>query len=255
MKPFFKFLLVVFLIILLLTFLLDSRPFAFFSVLSFGWFNFFQRTLPKLTWNWDLIGMALLSTAIILFLAHKFLTGLSKSIAAKRGANWRWPWKWTWSLLTAVLLLFLVGMAVGGTTHQIGWIASSPESMFERKPFYFIAVNEMKEIELAIRLASGETNEQIENVRKEFWKTKEELFGPRVDVTSMIQKYCVLVLVNDDQKVLGTIIFPRDSTLRQKVGGYCSSYETKDRFEEHLDHRWEKISELLKKYRGHLVSF
>ncbi|MEO5804612.1 MAG: hypothetical protein ABIR24_13885, partial [Verrucomicrobiota bacterium] len=222
--------------------------FAFFSALTLGWFSFLQRTLPKLTWNWDIIGMALLSVVIILFLAQKFLNGLSKSIATKRGTNWTWPWKWTWSLLVAILLLFLVGMAVGGTVHQIGWIISSPESLLQKPHDPYDARVKMEILE-SLGISAGENDGKIAEIREEFWKARDENYRSQ-NVVFLLQKYHVLVVVDDQEKFQGTIIFPRDATLRKKLGGYCS-LSNEDRF----DHRWENISALLEKYRSHLVSF
>ena len=151
-------------VVLILPVFLSYRGFTIFTALATGWFSFLQRTVPRLTWNWDLIGLAILSAAIILFIGHKLLSGLSKNIAAARGTQWRWPWKWTWSSLVALLLLFLVGMAVGGTAHQIGWLISSPEPLFERQPFLFDYVNTMKQIDLSLRSACRKTTESFSSL-------------------------------------------------------------------------------------------
>jgi hypothetical protein len=119
----------------------------------------------------------------------------------------------------AVLLLFLVGMAVGGATHQVGWIASSPEPLFEKKPFSFIALNEMKQIDLAFRLASEDFDGNLAKVREELWNPKNAYFGnPRLT----LQKYHLFVVVDEKKAVLGSIVFPRDPKTRERSGGVCS---------------------------------
>lgn len=232
-------------VVLFLPILLGSGTFSLLVTLALGWSSFLQRTVPRLTWNWDLIGMALVSISIILFLAHKFLNGLSKSIAAKRGTAWSWPWKWTWSSLVALMLLFLVGMAVGGTAHQNGWIAASPESFLERPADPWQIGVEMGILE-SLGISSGDTEGKMKEVRRDFWKAKDENF-PKQDVMSLLQKYHVLVVVDDQGTIQDTIIFPRDSLLREKFGGRNTLYGGK--------HNWESISGLLEKHQGHLVAF
>ncbi len=249
MRPVFKIFLSIFAVILLLPFLLDYRQFAFFSALTLGWFGFLQRTLPKLTWNSDLIGMTLLSVVLILFLAHKFLNGISRSIAAKRGTTWSWPWKWTWSSLIALMLFFLVGMAVGGTAHQIGWIASSPEPLLERNPFSYDAINAMKQFDLALRIALGDTNENLEKARLELWNHPKEYLGNWPSAVQLLQKYHVLVVVDEKGLVQGSIVFPRDAETLKRSGGVCS-VDTENN--QHPDSK--EIAKLLQKYKARLVA-
>lgn len=109
----------------------------------------------------------------------------------------------------------------------------------------------MKQIDLAIRIASGECDETIEKTRKEFWKTKEELFDRRVDAAAMLQKYCVLVMPDKEGKISGTIIFPRDPKLREKAGTYYDFYEGEVGFEKD----WNKVLEIFEKQQDQLVMF
>lgn len=250
MRPFFKILLAIFVGVLVLPFVLDSGTISVVAAVAFGWISFLLRSLPKWKWNWDLIGMGLICATIILFLSHQFLTALSRSVASKFQNAFRWPWKWTWSLFVATLLFFIVGMAVTGVVHQVGWMAASPESLLERKGFYFVSMNEMKQIDLAIRIASGERDGTIESTREEFWKTKDQLFAPRVDVSSLFQKYCVLAVIDPQGKVSGTIIFPRDSKLKKLAGAFYN-FDDKDGFER----KWDKMLDKIKRQRDRLVTF
>ena len=236
-------------VVLFLPILLGSGTFSLLVTLALGWSSFLQRTVPRLTWNWVLIGMALVSIAIILFLAHKFLNGLTKSIAAKRGTTWNWPWKWTWSLLVALMLLFLVGMAVGGTAHQIGWIAASPEPLNEKKSFRFEALNEMKQLELAFRIAIDDADGNLANARSELWDPKNDYFGSPQAAGRMLQRYHLLAVVDENGIVLGAIVFPRNAETRERSGGVCSLEEEND-----SNPRSKKISELLHKYQARLVA-
>ena len=91
----------------------SSGPFTLIITLAFGWLEFLSRTLPKISLNADLIGMAVVCISLILLLAHRFMVWISASVAESRKVSWIWPWKWTWCGLGAVLLLFLVGIGHG----------------------------------------------------------------------------------------------------------------------------------------------
>ena len=78
--------------------------------LIFGWINFLKRTVPEISWNWDLIGMALFCSVLIVVLGHRFTSWVTSTITSKRELGWRWPWKWTCCGLAMVGLSFLVGI-------------------------------------------------------------------------------------------------------------------------------------------------
>ncbi|MEO7676096.1 MAG: hypothetical protein ABIV39_04950 [Verrucomicrobiota bacterium] len=147
------------------------------------------------------------------------------------------------------MLLFLVGMAVGGTVHQIGWITSSPEPLFERKPFNFEALNAMKQIDLALRIALGDTNENLEMARLELWNRPEEYLGNWPSALQLLQKYHVLVVVDEKGLAQGSIVFPRNAETLNRSGGVCSLEAENN---EHPDSK--EIVKLLQKYKGRLVS-
>src|SRR5262249_42501610 len=43
----------------------------------------------------------------------------------------RWPPRWTATILAAVVLAFVAGIASIGITHQTAWLLTSPEPLFE----------------------------------------------------------------------------------------------------------------------------
>ena len=102
-------------------------------VLAFGWVLFLQRTVSAISWNWDLLGMSILASIVILVLVQKLVGGLFDRAAAARNLSYRWSWRWTCSGFVGLLVLFLVGMAVGGIAHQVGWMMSTKEPMIESK--------------------------------------------------------------------------------------------------------------------------
>jgi hypothetical protein len=122
-----------FLIALFLLGIVGPGAFEPLVFLGIGWIGFLARTVPRITWNWDLLGMALLCMAGVLILAHWFLHWLTGQLATWRGLAGSWRWRWTWCAAFIVGIAFLVGMAVGGIAHQTAWIASSHESWYELK--------------------------------------------------------------------------------------------------------------------------
>ena len=64
-------------------------------LLAIGWASFLARTVPRISLNRDLVGMALVCAAGVLSLAHWFLKWLAGQIAASHGRAWNWPWRWT----------------------------------------------------------------------------------------------------------------------------------------------------------------
>src|SRR5689334_12963767 len=98
--------------------------------LLFGWISFIRDVWPRISWNPGSIFTGILCSALIFGLGHWFLDWLSRGIASARGKSLRWPMKWTACGLGAIALCFLIGMAVAGAAHQIGWIAQSEESLY-----------------------------------------------------------------------------------------------------------------------------
>src|SRR5580765_7346559 len=93
--------------------------------LLFGWIRFLSDTWPRISWNAGAIWTTCLCVGLVLLLGHWFLVWLCRSVASTRGKPFSWPWKWTWCGLVGIALCFLVGMAIAGAVHQLGWIAES----------------------------------------------------------------------------------------------------------------------------------
>ena len=188
-------------------------------ILIFGWVAFFQRTIPGIVFNWDLIGMGVICLGGILCIAHLFLRWLVGTVAARRGTNSHWPWRWTWCGVGALGVLFLVGMAVGGATHQIGLISSSPEPLMElKRPLP--AKYEMRTIELGIKVASVEETNRAA-IRSLVWDAREKVMGSGRDTARLLQSYHVL-LIAPSNHFEGYVIFPRDAAMLQRMGGIVS---------------------------------
>ena len=189
-----------------------------FTVL-FGWISFLADTLPRISWDWGAIGAGVLCTGLIFFLGHRFLSWLSRYIATARGTAFSWPWRWTWCGLIGIALFFLVGMAVAGVAHQIGWIANSEAPLFEDrilgKMGPYVAVSSVKYF--AQQCLAG-TNE-VSALRTELTTKLKEPENRSRWLPSGLQSLHLLMLVGSDAKVEGILIFPRDAEAQRKFGG------------------------------------
>ena len=217
-----------------------------FIAITFGWLQFLKRTIPQISWNWDLIAMGILASLFILALAHWLLKWATSGVFASQGQGRRWPWRWTWCGLVAVALLFLVGMSVGGAAHQIGWMAASKEPLFERKGRRFYEYNNMRQLELAFRMALGDENGSLNKTRQALWKTPNDYFGQ----LKWMQTYHLLVVTKNDGTLGGLIVFPRDASVFKEVGLYCSVEG-----QERVNLPIAQLSGLLQKYQGYLIAF
>lgn len=214
--------------------------------LAFGWVYFLKRTLAQIVWNWSLVGMAGVSAILVLFLAHWFFGWLTKI----RSASFRWPVRWTVSGLVGIGLLFLVGMAIGGIVHQVGWMAASDQPLFELKGRRFYEFNNMRQLELAVYMASEDAQGNLEKMRQVFWKTPNEYFNQSKDFASFMQAYHVLIVTKADGTIEGSIIFPRNIASQKTTGGLLRiGNQDRDSIPA------AKLGDVLEKYKGRLQAF
>ncbi|TAL05915.1 MAG: hypothetical protein EPO07_02780 [Verrucomicrobia bacterium] len=214
-----------------------------------GWWSFLSRTVPRIHWNWDLLGMALFCLGVILFLGHWVLNRLlqlAQSAHHPERPTWRWPWKWTWCGLSAALLFFFVGMSVGGIVHQLGWILSSPEPLMEAKRWYGMDYNNIRQLDGAWQQASLDGEGDIGRIRQLVWEKNGMLRGD--SGADLRQKYHLLLISGEDGKIAGAVIVPRDSKARSKVGCYYSFGDKSD-FEPE-----SKLKEILERHRKQFIA-
>ena len=190
---------------------------AVLSTLTTGWISFLDRTLPAISWNWDLIGMAALCSVLIVLLGQWLLSRLVQSIATARGTTWRWRWRWTWGGLVIIAVSFLVGMAVGGIAHQVGWMVSSDEPLYERKSgfLYDEDVQQLHDIVMAsARGAAGDLDQIREFVRSRAggWRGR---FGQE---GLLLERFRIFLLQDASGAITGTIIVPRVKDQRERWG-------------------------------------
>jgi hypothetical protein len=111
----------------------------------------------------------------------------------------------------------------------------------------------MKQIDLSFRIAMDDENGNLGEVRKKLLDPKSEYFDQRTDISLLLQKYQVLVFVDQERVPQGVIVFPRDPKRREQVGGIQSLNLSGDSFSSSL--KSKELTELIEKHRANLVAF
>lgn len=236
------------LIIFFLLMMLTAGPgrFELPFVLATGWMRFLARTAPKVTWNWDLVAMGIVSAAVILLLAQRFLTWIVKNVTLARNLEWRWPWRWTWCGLVAIGLFFLVGMCVGGVAHQAGWLSSQSGSWYEIKGEDFF---DLRQLDAALEQAALKAGGDMAEVRRAVAGPDSTYLRRRSGENSLAERFQVLLIREGTNNFAGRIIFLRDPTRRARTRGIYWFEGKNENFPV------EKLPELIQKHQTQLLAF
>jgi len=216
------------------------------GAVALGWWSFLNRTLPGISWNWDIVGMSALCVLLVLMLAHVFLRWITKSISSARGRSWQWPWRWTWCSLIGVALLFLVGMCVGGVAHQAGWLSSQTGGWYEIKGADF---SDMRQLDGALEQAALETGGDIQEMRRALSGPDSVYFRWQSRESPLVERFQVLLIRDGTNGCAGTIIFPRDPVRQARSRGIYRFEHKNDSFP------IEKLPELIQKHQKQLLAF
>lgn len=212
----------------------------------FGWWRFLSRTLPGISWNWDIVGMSALCVLLVLLLAHAFLRWITKAISFARGRSGQWPWRWTWCGLISIGLFFLVGMCVGGVAHQAGWLSSQTGSWYETKGE---DVFDLRQLDGALEQAALEVGGDIAEVRRAVAGPDSTYLRQRSGENSLVERFQVLLIREGTNDFAGRIIFLRDPTRRARTRGIYW-FEGKTEY-----FPLEKLPELIQKHQTQLLAF
>jgi hypothetical protein len=197
--------------------------------LLFGWISFIRDVWPRISWNWGSIFSGILCSAIIFGLGHWFLDWLSRGIATAKGKSFRWPWRWTACGLGAIALCFLIGMAVAGAAHQIGWIAQSDEPLYEQMPRNFEHYREVNHMGYMLTECLSGTD-TVQSFRVRVGNKMEEMRRIGSYYHPDFQSVHLLMLVNSNAQVEGVLVFPRNTEARQKWGGEYDTHINEQHF-------------------------
>ncbi len=239
-------------IIALLAFVPAGKVWDIGSYVMMGWVGFLKRTVPRISWNWDLIVTGLLCCIAVLALAHFLLRSLVapilKPTSATGGEVRTWRWRWTWCGVAALGVLFLVGMCAGGIVHQVAWIRSSPEPWFEyRSGLSF--VGEMKNMQLVISMAAEGHNRDVTRMRMELRESNGEWTRRRLLEPARYERFICLLIVDDARKFSGAILFPRNPEQWKRRDVIHHWNKTEDELRSMRD-----LPELLKRYEARLLA-
>lgn len=95
--------------------------------LAFGWVVYLWKTVPNVTVS--PVGAATFAACLAGFAlgGHAFLRWLHREWRGPGAGPWRV--RWTASLVLAIVLMFVAGLATAGLAHQIGWLVASPVTL------------------------------------------------------------------------------------------------------------------------------
>jgi hypothetical protein len=103
-----------------------------------GWTQFLNRVVPKIQVRWDIVGSVVVFALALVIGSHLFLRWLwresrpdpSGTDVRSAPSSRHWRLRWTLSGFVLLVLMFVAGTAAIGITHQVVWLARSPEPLF-----------------------------------------------------------------------------------------------------------------------------
>ncbi|MFO0818328.1 MAG: H-X9-DG-CTERM domain-containing protein [Pirellulales bacterium] len=98
----------------------------------FGWTSFLAQVLPKVHVRWDGVIVFGVGVAILICIAHYLLAWIVRERNARRSdeAPIVWRFRSSIGLVFLSLLVFVVGIAMTGITHQVAWLATEPTPLY-----------------------------------------------------------------------------------------------------------------------------
>ena len=236
---------VVFVLLLLLPLVSNSNLFrAALSCLPLGWLHFLKRNVPQLTWNWSLIGMVFVCSAILLFLGNRQLSALYGQIqqrgADRTGTPWRW--QWTASLYIALWLVFVTAFAAAGVFRHTTWL------MEEQGPWYEERLNSYNEL----RVADGTIQQLLLENGGDLKKTQKALQAEgrwRYNSKVFCEEFEVIFYGNSNGQLETYVLIPRNPQLLKK-GHFFVFPADQPSVEKPISELEHTIAELDAKYPG-----
>jgi hypothetical protein len=101
-----------------------------------GWITYPLRVLPRVALNWDGLLGAMISLVALALGGHAFLRWFYRDLQVSRGssATGEWPMRWTAMLLGLLLISFATVISAGLVFHQVGWLLSASQPLYEQYP-------------------------------------------------------------------------------------------------------------------------
>jgi hypothetical protein len=103
-----------------------------YLTLVIGWAFFLAKVVPALHINVEGLLIALVCILGLVGGLQSFMNWLVRRRPGPAGAQTgRWRFRWTLSILGLVMMMFVAGISAVGVVHQAGWLATSPEPIFQ----------------------------------------------------------------------------------------------------------------------------
>lgn len=215
--------------------------------LLLGWVHFLLRTLPEVTLNSSLIVTGIVCSALVIGLGHWFARSVI-SAANKLRTNALPLWRLRWSVCgyLGVWLVFLVGMAIVGVVHQVGWMASSDVPAIENGNVRYRHIHQQWMVIDLLKSAYRKDREERSNMRS--FLSEELLYIDKRYGTSVFDITHFFVIENEESELEGILSFPRVRPLHFKWAAVLDLNGEKRSIDDE-----KELRAVLHKHRGRLV--
>ncbi len=106
-------------------------PIRIVFLLCVGWASYLVRTFSRLTISPSLTLMFLSTLLVFTFGFHLYCRHIKDNVTAAHAEVTPWQKRWSLSLVTMFLLLAVSGICVISVTHQVFWMATTQDKIFE----------------------------------------------------------------------------------------------------------------------------
>jgi hypothetical protein len=192
---------------------LFAIPLEFAFRLVTGWIFSIQRMAPG--WQLSSAGWWWLGGVVLLLAGfHWFVRTFQSSSPT------RWRWRTSFAVMALAWLAILAGMSLGGSVHQIGWLAGTPEPLVDSglrlKPSAHL---------LSVTRWAKSMEEHAPSASA--WQKKWMAFhlGGRIYNPAHLH-FASHVVADSEGRIVKFFIWPRDGKLFREVGYYDSLSKT-----------------------------
>ena len=125
-----------------------------------GWFHYLLRVVPQIKPEPATVATAIACLAVVVFGVHGFARWLYRAMAPNEKPVW--SWRWTARIVSVIVLMFTVGIAAVGITHQSAWLAISDGPFFSGRRIkeQMVSANYLKQLGLAVNNVA-ESNQNV----------------------------------------------------------------------------------------------
>lgn len=197
---------------------------AVMRILPTGWWGFLERNLPQVEWNWNVILMVPICSAIVLWLGHWLLGGIHAQAQRLRLPEKApvkpWRWRWTITLFLGAWVLFVVAFGAAGVFRHTSWL------MDYRQPWYEERLNpalEYSMVSASLDMLMMETDSDLKKTYQAYLADTHIRPGRG----PMSESFNVIFFADREEKVRAYVIVPRIPQLVRK--GYFSVVSPDDR--------------------------